>query len=64
VIIFLYREEYYVDDSDKKGIAEIIVAKQRNGPTDSIELTFLREITRFENREVSPEEVGGAAPSA
>ncbi len=63
VIIFLYREEYYVDDSDKKGIAEIIVAKQRNGPTDSIELTFLREITRFENREVSPEEAGGAAPA-
>jgi len=62
VIIFLYREEYYVDDSDKKGIAEIIVAKQRNGPTDSIELTFLREITRFENREMAPDEAGGAAP--
>jgi replicative DNA helicase len=62
VIIFLYREEYYVDDSDKKGVAEIIVAKQRNGPTDSIELTFLREITRFENREVAPDEAGGAAP--
>jgi replicative DNA helicase len=62
VIIFLYREEYYVDDSDKKGVAEIIVAKQRNGPTDSIELTFLREITRFENREIAPDEAGGIAP--
>ncbi len=60
VIIFLYREEYYVDDSDKKGVADIIVAKQRNGPTDSVELTFLREITRFENREVAPDEAGVA----
>src|SRR6185369_551956 len=60
VIVFLYREEYYVDDSDKKGVADIIVAKQRNGPTDTVELTFLREITRFENREVAPEEAGVA----
>jgi replicative DNA helicase len=36
------------------------VAKQRNGPTGSVELTFLREITRFENREVAPEEAGVA----
>jgi replicative DNA helicase len=62
VIIFLYREEYYVDESDKKGLADIIVAKQRNGPTDTIELTFLREITRFENREMAPDQAGGAAP--
>jgi len=60
VIIFLYREEYYVDDSDKKGVADIIVAKQRNGPTDTVELTFLREITRFENREVAPDEASVA----
>jgi replicative DNA helicase len=61
VICFLYREEYYVEDTDKKGVAQVIVAKQRNGPTDAIELTFLREFTRFENREVAPEdEVGGA----
>ena len=60
VIIFLSREEYYVDDSDKKGVADIIVAKQRNGPTGSVELTFLREITRFENREVAPDEAGVA----
>jgi replicative DNA helicase len=60
VIVFLYREEYYVDDSDKKGVADIIVAKQRNGPTDTVELTFLREITRFENREIAPDEAGVA----
>ncbi len=59
VIAFIYREEVYVEDSDKKGVAEIIVAKQRNGPVDSVELTFLAEFTRFENRELAPEE--GAA---
>jgi replicative DNA helicase len=65
VIIFLYREEYYKEDSDKKGLAEIIVSKQRNGPTGEVELTFLREYTRFENREVVPEdEVGPGAGAA
>jgi replicative DNA helicase len=64
VICFLYREEYYVEDSDKKGTAQVIVAKQRNGPIGNIELTFLKEITRFENREVAPEPEleGGAGP--
>lgn len=56
VIGFIYREEVYVEDTDKKGVAEIIIAKQRNGPIGSIELTFLREFTRFENREVMPGE--------
>src|SRR5213594_1064169 len=56
VIAFIYREEVYVEDTDKKGVAEIIVAKQRNGPVDSVELTFLAEFTRFENRELAPEE--------
>jgi replicative DNA helicase len=55
VIGFIYREEVYVEDSDKKGVAEIIIAKQRNGPSGSVELTFLREFTRFENREVMPD---------
>jgi replicative DNA helicase len=61
VICFLYREEYYVEDSDKKGVAEVIVAKQRNGPIGSVELTFLKEFTRFENREVAPEDERGPA---
>jgi replicative DNA helicase len=56
VIMFIYREEVYVEDSDKQGVAEIIVAKQRNGPIGSVDLTFLREYTRFENREVLPDE--------
>jgi replicative DNA helicase len=56
VILFIYREEVYVEDTEKQGVAEIIVAKQRNGPIGSVELTFLREYTRFENREVLPDE--------
>ncbi len=64
VIMFLYREEYYSEDSDKRGLAEVIVAKQRNGPIGNVELTFLKEFTRFENREVAPEgETGGGALS-
>lgn len=48
VIIFLYRDEIYNKESaDNKGKAEIIVAKQRNGPTDTVLLTFLSDCTRF-----------------
>jgi len=65
VIMFLYREEYYEKETDKKGVAEVIVAKQRNGPIDDVELTFLAQFTRFENREVAPEdEMGGGEGSA
>ncbi len=50
VIIFIYRDEVYnKSDESKKGLAEIIVAKQRNGPIDTVTLTFLNEYTRFEN---------------
>lgn len=49
VILFIYREEQYNHDTNKKGIAEIIIGKQRNGPTGVLELTFLKEHTRFEN---------------
>lgn len=50
VIAFLYREEYYLRDKtpdDKIGVAEVIVAKNRNGPTGSLELRFFNNITRF-----------------
>ena len=49
VVMFIYREEYYKPDTEKKGITEIIVAKQRNGPTGVVELAFLKEFTRFMN---------------
>jgi len=49
VIIFIYRDEVYNEDSPDKGTAEIIIGKQRNGPTGKVKLTFLGEYTRFEN---------------
>ena len=50
VIMFIYRDDYYNKDSSKEpGVAEIIVAKQRNGPVGTIKLTFLKPLTRFEN---------------
>ena len=49
VIMFIYRDEVYNADTPDKGIAEIIIGKQRNGPIGTIRLTFLGEYTRFEN---------------
>ncbi len=49
VIIFIYRDEVYNEDSPDKGTAEILIRKQRNGPIGSIRLTFLGKYTRFEN---------------
>ena len=50
VVAFIHREEYYDrENEDVKGKAEIIIAKQRNGPTGSIDLAFLADYTRFEN---------------
>ena len=54
VVMFIYRDEYYNKDSEYKGTAEIIVAKQRNGPIGSISLAWLPEYTRFVNLERSP----------
>jgi replicative DNA helicase len=51
VISFIYRDEYYNHDSEKKGIAELIIAKHRNGPVGTIELGFLKEFTKFVNLE-------------
>ncbi|MCZ6803013.1 MAG: replicative DNA helicase [Proteobacteria bacterium] len=49
VILFIYRDEVYDEESPDKGIAEIIIAKQRNGPIGKIRLAFLGQYTRFEN---------------
>jgi len=49
LIAFIYRDDQYNDDSPDKGTAEVLVRKQRNGPTFTTKLTFLKECTRFEN---------------
>ncbi len=49
IITFLYRDDVYHPDTDTPGVAEIIVAKHRNGPTGLVKLAFLNEYTRFEN---------------
>src|SRR5689334_18235370 len=49
LILFIYRDEVYNPESNDKGTAEIIIAKQRNGPIGMVRLTFLGEYTRFEN---------------
>src|SRR5205814_10377564 len=49
VVAFIYREDYYNETEENRGLAELIVAKQRNGPTGNIQLAFLKEFTRFEN---------------
>ena len=55
VVIFLYRDEEYNKDADNEGKAEIIVAKQRNGPTGTVEAAFISRYTRFENLATNPE---------
>ena len=66
LIVFIYRDEVYNEDSPEQGTAEIIIAKQRNGPIFKTRLTFLGQYTRFEN--YVPEiytggsMLGGAAP--
>ncbi|NLW24219.1 MAG: replicative DNA helicase [Clostridia bacterium] len=47
IVMFIYRDEYYNPESEKKAIAEIIIAKHRNGPVGTVELTFLKEFTKF-----------------
>jgi replicative DNA helicase len=69
VVMFVYRPEYYLSDDerrdpknmDKIGVAEIIVAKQRNGPTGTARMTFLREFARFVNMSMERREIPGDA---
>lgn len=50
VVMFLYRDDYYNKESEKKGIAEVIIAKQRNGPIGTTELVWLPNLTKFANK--------------
>eukprot|EP01041_Mallomonas_annulata_P030400 gene30400-52526_t len=50
IIMFIYRDEYYTKDQCKEpGVAEVIIAKQRNGPTGTVKLAFMNRFTKFEN---------------
>ena len=49
VIMFIYRDDYYNKDSKEPGVAEVIIGKQRNGPTGTVKLAFLKPLTKFEN---------------
>jgi replicative DNA helicase len=57
VVMFIYREEMYVEDTFKPNIADIMVAKHRNGPTGQVSLRFVKEQARFANLEPVPEEM-------
>ncbi len=49
LVTFIYRDEYYKPSEENQGIAELLISKQRNGPTGSVKMAFLKEFTRFEN---------------
>ena len=51
VVMFIYRDDYYNKDTDKKNISEVIIAKQRNGPIGTVELVWLPNYTKFANKE-------------
>jgi replicative DNA helicase len=60
LVAFIYREEVYKPDrEDLKGLAKLILGKQRNGPIGDINLVFLREFTKFENRMNDIDDRGG-----
>ncbi|RZL45203.1 MAG: replicative DNA helicase, partial [Variovorax sp.] len=49
IIMFIYRDDYYDKNSKEPGVAEVIISKQRNGPTGTVKLAFLKPITKFES---------------
>lgn len=51
MVMFLYRDDYYNPDSQEPGVAEVIIAKQRSGPTGKIKLAWLSNLTKFGNLE-------------
>ncbi|MCQ6563439.1 replicative DNA helicase [Paenibacillus mendelii] len=61
IVAFLYRDDYYNQDTEKKNIIEIIIAKQRNGPVGTVELVFLKSFNKFVGLDRSHQEPGQAS---
>ena len=59
VVMFIYREDYYNHDTERKDVAEVIIAKQRNGPIGTVELAWLPRYTKFANLQKRQESQGG-----
>ncbi|MFZ2487058.1 MAG: replicative DNA helicase [Anaerolineae bacterium] len=57
VVLFIYREDMYNEDSDRQNVADIIIAKHRNGPTGSVSLFFRKELTQFRDLDLSREDL-------
>ena len=57
VVLFIYRDDYYNEDSDKPNIADVIISKQRHGPTGTISLYFRKELTQFRDLEIERSEL-------
>jgi replicative DNA helicase len=57
VVLFVYREDYYVEDTDRQNIADVIIAKHRHGSTGTVSLFFRKELTQFRDLEIQHEEL-------
>ena len=57
LVIFIYREDYYIEDSDRQNIADVLVAKHRHGSTGNVSLYFRKELTQFRDLEIQRTEL-------
>ena len=57
MVLFIYREDYYIEDTDRQNIADVLVAKHRHGSTGAISLYFRKELTQFRDLEIQRTEL-------